>query len=513
MLIRVSGALLLGVDSRPITVEVDAGRGLPSFHIVGQGDRVVNESRDRIRAAFRQSGIEFPPGRVTVNLAPSDLPKTGSALDLPIAIAIAATRTAVSPDNLAGTLFVGELGLDAEIRAVRGALPLVSAAVTSGLPRAVVPLANLDEASACPGVDLYGAPSLGSVLDWLRDQETLVRPCESAQPSARAALEPDLADVQGQENAKRALEVAAAGRHNLRMVGPPGSGKTLLARRLPGLLPGLSAEEALDATRIHSVAGTLRGRALLVEPPFRAPHHTSSEAGMIGGGRPLMPGEISLAHRGVLFLDELPEFRRNVLEALRQPLEEGFVHLSRAGLALEFPARFQLIAAMNPCPCGYRGDETRECNCNDAAVNRYHAKLSGPLLDRIDLHVAVPPLRRPSILSPGVSGHAEPSQRVAERVREARARQWRRYRSEPFATNAELPFKRLAEHCRLCARSQALLDRAVPGLGLSMRGLTRVLRVARSIADLTGSDDVLEPHVAEAIGYRAGGATPGRNHN
>lgn len=505
MLTRVWGATLQGVSGRAVSVEVDAGRGLPSFQIVGQADRVVGESRDRIRAAFRQGGLEFPPGRVTVNLAPSDLPKAGSALDLPIAVAIAAARTELCAARIRSTLLLGELGLDGSLRAVRGALALTAAARPAGASQAVVPLDNLPEAGACPDVRVWGAATLGEVIGWLREEAALCLPAEPDRPPA-APSEPDLRDVRGQETAKRALEIAAAGRHNLLMVGPPGSGKTLLARRLPGLLPDLDPEEALEATRIHGVAGTLGGASLLWRPPFRAPHHTTSDAGMTGGGRPIRPGEVSLAHRGLLFLDELPEFRRPVLEALRQPLEEGSVRLVRADGALELPAAFQLVAAMNPCPCGYRGDERRDCECDDGAVGRYRTKLSGPLLDRIDLHVPVPAVPVEDVLprDDALSDDRERSRDVAARVSEARARQALRYAREGFSTNSALPAAALERYCALDPECRALLERAVAGLGLSMRAVTRVLRVARSIADLGDAKAIAPAHLAEAIGFRAG---------
>jgi magnesium chelatase family protein len=498
MLIRTYGAALQGVDGIRVTVEVDAGRGLPTFQIVGQGDRVVSESRDRIRAAFRQSGLEFPPGRVTVNLAPTDVPKAGAALDLPIAVAIAATRVGIERETLARTLFVGELGLDGELRPVRGTLALVSSGAPE-LVEGVVPRANLSEAAVCPHVRARGAERLADVIEYLRGEGSLEIGAGEPLPG-EPSPEVDLADVCGQEGARRALEIAAAGGHNLLLSGPPGSGKTLLARRLPGLLPDLDFDAALEATRIHSVAGSLGPRPLLSRPPFQAPHHSISDAGLLGGGRPLRPGEISLAHRGVLFLDELPEFRRSALEALRQPVEEGAIRIVRAHGAIRLPARFQWVAAMNPCPCGYLGDGSRECACDDGQLRRYRAKLSGPLLDRIDLHVPVPSVAWRSRLGAGAS--KEGSATVRGRVEAARARQASRYREAPFSLNAELTVRAVREHCAAEPAGVRLLERAADRLGLSLRALDRVLRVARTIADLAGAEGIASAHLAEAIAYR-----------
>ena len=501
MLVRVFGATLDVIEGVRVAVEVEAGAGLPAFHIVGQADRVVNESRDRIRAAFRQSGLEFPPGRVTVNLAPTGLPKVGSALDLPIAVAIAGTRVELDAAKLGSALFLGELGLDGALRPVRGVLAMLGAADGEAIREVVVARGNLGEAGLSPVVAALGAADLGAVLAWLRGEGVLER-AEWAPPTQpAAAAHADLAEVHGQEAAKRALEVAAAGGHNLLLVGPPGSGKTLLARRLPGILPPLDLAAALEATRIHSAAGTLARDALLAEPPFRAPHHSTSDAGMAGGGRPLRPGEISLAHRGVLFLDELPEFRRPVLEALRQPLEEGEIRIARAHGGARLPARFQLIAAMNPCPCGWRGASARECRCLEPEIARYRAKLSGPLLGRIDLHVGVAPVPWRDMLRGGASG--EPSARVRERVAAARERQARRYAGLPFALNAELPNGALAAHCALEPAARGLFERSVSRLGLTMRAFVRSLRVARTLANLDGAEALSSAHAAEALSYRA----------
>ncbi|MFQ5513029.1 MAG: YifB family Mg chelatase-like AAA ATPase [Myxococcota bacterium] len=508
MLVRAIGATLDGIEGALVTVEVDAGRGLPAFHIVGQGDRVVSESRDRIRAAFRQSGLEFPAGRVTVNLAPTDLPKSGAGLDLPIAVAIAATRSPDLRERLRHVLLIGELGLDGGLRAVRGALALVAAGRAQGLREAVAPLDNLAEARVCPAVRVHGAQNLAAVLNFVAGTGTLVElspPAAGPQPPLRETGL-DLADVRGQETARRALELAAAGGHNLLLLGPPGSGKTLLAHRLPGLLPDLPFEHALEVTRIHGVAGLLGGRSLVVRPPLRAPHHTISEPGMIGGGRPLRPGEVSLAHRGVLFVDELAEFRRGVLEGLRQPLEEGVARIVRAHGALELPARFQLVGAMNPCPCGFLGDPRRECICDEGLIRRYRSRLSGPLLDRIDLQVSLGPVRWTD--GGALPPCGESSAVVRERVLAARRIQSERWRNRPARTNAELPAAALRRSASMSAGAIALLDRCAARLGLSMRAYHRVLRVARTAADLDGAAQVAERHVGEVLAYRL--EEPGR---
>ncbi len=500
MLVRVHGSTLHGVEGVLVGVEVDAGRGLPSFQIVGYGDRIVKESRDRIRAAFRQTGVEFPKGRVTVNLTPPDIPKTGPGLDLAIAVGIAATQSALPAETLQRILMIGGLGLDGRLHPVRGALALVAAGRNQGIQSAITPMQNLNEASHCPAIKALGAHTLGEVLDHLHERATLT----IARPKPFAASKPtsDLTEIRGQESAKRALEIAAAGRHNMVFVGPPGSGKTLLARHLPEILPDLDFDAALESTRIHSIVGQLPENGLLTRPPFRSPHHTISDAGMIGGGQPLRPGEISMAHRGVLFLDELPEFRRSVLEALRQPVESGCVHVVRAHGAFQLPANFQLIAAMNPCPCGHWGDSLEDCRCDDAQIRRYRTKLSGPLLDRIDLHVAVPRVQ-PDAFS--LSGQNENTRSVnGERILGARARQETRLRDTPYRTNAELPLNRMVELCAIDASAAALLERAVARFKLTMRGYLRVLRVARSVADLDDRDLVSAENVAEALRYRFG---------
>ncbi len=500
MLLRVFGATLHVLDGVRVTVEVEAGAGLPAFHIVGQADRIVNESRDRIRAAFRHAGLDFPPGRVTVNLAPTDLPKIGSALDLPIAVAIAGTRVELPEERLRESLFMGELGLDGGLRPVRGVLAMLGAAEGSEIRDVIVPSGNLNEASLCPGITpsaraISNRCCAGSATALRSKRRT--RPCGPRNVRTRVPISPTYTARRARSARSRSPRPV---RHNLLLVGPPGSGKTLLARRLPGILPALETEAALEATRIHSAAGTLGHAGLIDRPPFRAPHHSTSDAGMAGGGRPLRPGEISLAHRGVLFLDELPEFRRPVLEALRQPLEEGEIRIARSHASARMPARFQLVAAMNPCPCGWSGSPARECRCLEPEIARYRSKVSGPLLDRIDLHVAVAAVPWKDMLRERRSG--ETSDQVLARVVAARGRQLERYRCESWATNSELPAAALPRHCALRHDARPLLERAVTALGLSMRAVVRCLRVARTIADLAGADAIDVVHVAEAITYR-----------
>jgi magnesium chelatase family protein len=489
-----------GVEGVLVSVEVEAGRGLPSFQIVGQADAVVREGRDRVRAAFRATGVEFPPGRITVNLAPTELPKTGPALDLAIAAALAATRPGVPHERLAHCLLLGELGLDGSLRPVRGALALVATAREAGIRKAIVPLEVLTEASACPGIETRGAKGFDDVLRFLVG-ETEGIAASDAPSDPPPPEERDLALVRGQEPAKRALEVAAAGGHNLLLIGPPGSGKTLLSQCLPGLLPDLTFDESLEATRVHSVAGTLAGTSLVTRPPFRAPHHTASEVGLIGGGKPIRPGELSLAHRGVLFLDELPEFKRSTLDALREPLEEGSVRIVRAHGAVRLPARFQLVAAMNPCPCGFYGEPVRECVCEDVQVRRYRARVSGPLLDRIDLHVPVPPVPYETLALD--SADATVGGRDARgRIGRARKRQGHRYGCSSVRLNAEAPQELLRETSPLGSKAHRLLADAAGRLGLTARSIVRIMRVARTIADVEAEERVSPAHLAEAIGYR-----------
>lgn len=501
MLAAVRSAAVLGVDAYDITVEVDCALGLPQWTIVGLPTGAVKESRERVGAAIVNSGFTIPPRRVTVNLSPADVRKEGTAFDLPIALGILVATGQLAADAVQGIVAVGELGLDGTLRAVRGALSVARrVGATDGGPTLVLPPANVAEACLVSAVSLSAPATLAELVRALRARALPPAPLPPPAPApARESL--DFADVAGQEGAKRALEIAAAGGHNLVMIGPPGSGKTMLARRLPSILPALTEEEALEVTAIHSVAGVLApGNPLVAARPFRAPHHTISDAGLIGGGNPPRPGEVSLAHHGVLFLDELLEFRRHVVESLRQPMEDGRVVIARAASAIAFPARFTLVGAMNPCPCGNAGDPVRPCYCAAGDILRYRARLSGPMADRIDMHVHVGAV---AIRDLAATRPGEPSAAVRERVERARAVQRARYaRVRGTTCNAEVPVRWLELHGAVEREARELLGAAADRLGLTARAYHRVLRVARTIADLDEAAAIAAPHVAEALRFR-----------
>lgn len=503
MFVRTHAGAIVGIDAVKVDVEVNvAGGGLGLF-LVGLPDNAVKESEQRIRSAFENSGLRMTAKKVVVNLAPADLRKEGAAFDLPIAVGILAATSQVDASKLSGTMFAGELSLDGGVKACKGILPMAVRARAEGLERFVVPAGNVPEGAVVEGIDIIGVRSLSEVAAYLNGDIDIAPASANLARAEEQSLNryaEDFADVRGQSHVKRALEIAAAGGHNVIMIGAPGSGKTMLARRLPTILPPMTLEEALECTKIHSVAGKLGATTgLLTRRPFRAPHHMTSPVALIGGGQSPQPGEVSLAHNGILFLDELPEFGRSVLEVLRQPLEERRITVSRARYTVEYPANFTLVAAMNPCPCGYYNHPTRECTCSPGTVHRYMSRISGPLLDRIDLHIEVTPV---SISEMSSDRPEESSASIRERVIAARRLQEERFRGTGIHTNAMMNSKMLREYCRLDAASRSLLERAMDKLNLSARAYDRIIKVSRTIADLAGAPTIGTMHLAEAINYR-----------